>query len=410
MKEMLKQAFNAAIAAADPDLVLERYLPSDRSAKVTVVGAGKSAAKMAAAFEKAWQGPIQGLVVTRYGHKVPTTSIEVVEAAHPLPDGAGIKGAQRILDMVTGLGADDLVIALISGGGSALLSLPVAGVSMEQKQAVNKSLLHSGATIAEINCVRKHLSMIKGGHLAKACFPARVLSFAISDVVGDDPSVIASGPTVGDGTTCGQARDILKRYNIKGYDDLLMESVKPDDPCFTNTVYKLIATPQKSLQAARDFLANNGIDSVILSDRIEGEAREIAKVHAAIAHQIANYGQPGLAPCVLLSGGELTVTVRNPAGCGGPNTEFLLSLLQHIDGLENLYALAADTDGIDGSEDNAGAWIDPTSRQRAFDKGLRTMDYLDNNQAYRFFFEMDDLFVSGPTLTNVNDFRAIYIE
>ncbi|WP_419799225.1 MAG: glycerate kinase type-2 family protein [Terasakiella sp.] len=410
MKDMLKQAFEAAVSAADPDVVLERYLPNDRHRKVTVVGAGKSAAKMAAAFERAWQGPVRGLVVTRYGHKVPTRFIEVVEAAHPVPDEAGLQAAKRILKMVSELGEDDLVVALISGGGSALLSLPAEGVSIVQKQAVNKALLQSGATIDEMNCVRKHLSAIKGGRLAKACFPAQLLSLAISDVPGDDPSVIASGPTVGDVTTCAEAREILNRYGIEGYDDLLVESVNPDDPCFARSTYKLIATPQRSLQAACDFLANKGISSLILSDRIEGEAREIAKMHGAIAQQIVTYGQPISAPCVLLSGGETTVSIRNPDGAGGPNAEFLLSLLDHMDGVERVYALAADTDGIDGSEDNAGAWIDPTSRQRAKDKGLKVRDYLDSNQSYRFFFEMDDLFAPGPTLTNVNDFRAIYIE
>ncbi|WP_417796068.1 glycerate kinase type-2 family protein [Terasakiella pusilla] len=409
MRDFLTALFNEAVRLADADVVLDRHLPQDRTQKVTVIGAGKGAAKMARALENLWEGPVSGLVITRYGHTVPTRFIEVVEAAHPVPDAAGQAGAARMKEMVEGLGADDLVIALISGGGSALLSLPLDGVSLEEKQAVNKALLHSGATIDEINCVRKHLSAIKGGRLAKACYPARVLSLAISDVPGDDPSVIASGPTVADGTSVADATAILQRYGIKGYDDKLQESVKPDDPCWENMTYRLIATPQTSLQGAADLAVQQAIPAMILSDRIEGEAREVAKVHAAIVRQIQDHGQPIKPPCLLLSGGEATVTIKNPQGRGGPNAEFILALCDQLRGVDGVYALAADTDGIDGSEDNAGAWFDPTSLERMEKRGLDLHHHLDENLSYDFFKALDDLFIPGPTLTNVNDFRAIYI-
>ncbi|SCA56830.1 putative hydroxypyruvate reductase [Candidatus Terasakiella magnetica] len=409
MKTLLQNAFNEAIRVADAHEVMKDYLPKERSGKVTVIGAGKGAAKMAQAFEQYWLGEINGLVITRYGHSVPTKHIEVVEAAHPVPDEAGLNGAKRIMEMVSPLGEDDLVFALISGGGSALLSLPIEGVEMAEKQAVNKALLQCGATIDEINCVRKHLSAIKGGRLAKACYPAQLMTLSISDVPGDDACVIASGPTVGDPSTTEQALDILKRYKIKGYDEKLVESIKLDDECFKNSVYELIATPQKSLQAASDFLASKGIASLILSDRIEGEACEMAKMHAAIVRQIIDHGQPINAPCVLLSGGEATVSLKNLKGRGGPNGEFMLSFLDQIRGLDNVYALAADTDGIDGSEDNAGAWVDPSSQVRMEKLGLNLHEYLENNLSYDFFEKMGDLFKPGPTLTNVNDFRVIYI-
>lgn len=409
MRTFLTDLFNEAVRLADADVVLDQYLPEDRRQKVTVIGAGKGAAKMARAFENLWEGPVRGLVITRYGHSVPTRFIEVVEAAHPVPDAAGQAGAARMMEMVQGLGEEDLVIALISGGGSALLSLPLDGVSLQEKQAVNKALLHSGATIDEINCVRKHLSAIKGGRLAKACYPARVLSLAISDVPGDDPSVIASGPTVADGTSVADATAILQRYGIAGYDDKLQESVKPDDPCWARMSYQLIATPQTSLQGAADLAAKKGIPALILSDRIEGEAREVAKVHGAIVRQIQDHAQPIQPPCVLLSGGEVTVSIKNPQGRGGPNAEFILALCDQLRGVEGVYALAADTDGIDGSEDNAGAWFDPTSLERIAQQGLNLHHHLDQNLSYDFFDRLGDLFVPGPTLTNVNDFRAIYI-
>ena len=409
MKDLLKDLFDAAIDAADADKVLADYLPDDRRGKLTVIGAGKGSAQMARALENAWDGEISGIVITRYGHAVPTNHVEVVEASHPVPDEAGQVAAQRILDLVTDLGEEDQVIALISGGGSALLSLPLCGISPEEKQAVNKALLHSGASIDEMNCVRKHLSAVKGGRLAKACYPARLLTLAISDVPGDEASVIASGPTVGDPTTCADALDILHRYQIEGFEDRLLETIKSDDPCLEKSEFKLIATPQKSLQVAADVLEARGIASLILSDRIEGEARDVAKVHAAIVRQIQDHEQPIQPPCVILSGGETTVSIKNPDGRGGPNGEFMLSFLEQTRGLENVYALAADTDGIDGSEDNAGAWVDPTSEIRRKALNLNIHDHLENNLSYDFFQELGDIFKPGPTLTNVNDFRAIYV-
>jgi glycerate 2-kinase len=409
MRDFLKAAFDAAISAADADVVLQDYLPTDRSRKVCVIGAGKGAAKMAAAFERLWEGPIEGLVITRYGHRVPTNHIEVVEASHPVPDEAGQKAAERMMDMVSSLGEDDLVIALISGGGSALMPLPTPAITLAEKQAVNKALLNCGATIDEINCVRKHLSAIKGGRLAKACYPAQVITLSISDVPGDEPSVIASGPTVADPTTLSEAQAILKRYGIDGYSDKLEETVKSDDPCWDKSSYHLIATPQKSLQAAADYAKSQGIESLILSDRIEGEAREVAKVHAAIVRQIQDHGQPVNAPCLLLSGGEATVTIKNPKGRGGPNGEFMLSLIDQLRRVENVWALAADTDGIDGSEDNAGAWGESTSLARVEASGINLHDHMDQNLSYDFFEALGDLFKPGPTLTNVNDFRAIYV-
>ena len=410
MKELLERMFQVAIDAADSEKILASFLPEDRTRKVTVIGAGKGAAKMAKAFEDCWQGEINGLVITRYGHNVQTRFIEVVEAAHPVPDQAGQDGAKRILDLVSNLDRDDLVIALISGGGSALLPLPVEGLSIEDKQNVNKALLQSGANIHEMNCVRKHLSAIKGGRLAKACYPAKLITYAISDVAGDDPDVIASGPTVGDRTTIEDARNILNRYGIEGYDNYLTESVFPDDPSLATHEYHLIATPQKSLDAIKEVLKNEKINVVVLSDVIEGEARELAKMHGAIVRQIIKTNEPFPTPCLLISGGEATVTLKNKAGRGGPNAEFLLSLLDYLQDTKGIYALCADTDGIDGSEDNAGAYISDVSYQKAQERGLNLKQYLDANLSYDFFKEMGDLFVSGPTLTNVNDLRMIYID
>lgn len=411
---LLQELFDVALKAADPDFVLEQYLPADRSGKLIVVGAGKGAAKMARALERSWQGDVSGIVITRYGHAIACDFIEVIEASHPVPDEAGKIGAERILDLVSGLDENDQVICLISGGGSALLSLPAAGISMGQKQALNKALLHSGASIEEMNCVRKHLSAIKGGRLAEAVFPAKLLSLAISDVPGDDPSVIASGPTVVDETTCEQALNILKRYNVQideNISDALksgqMETVKKLN---SKNEFHLIATPQLSLQAAADYLEKQGIACMILSDRIEGEAREIAKMHSAIVRQIQDHHQPIAPPCILLSGGETTVTIKGKNGKGGPNAEFLLSFLEQVRDLKGVYAFAADTDGIDGSEDNAGAFVDPTSHGRAKMQGLKPSHYLEENQSYDFFKKLDDLFIPGPTLTNVNDIRAIYIK
>jgi hydroxypyruvate reductase len=381
-----------------------------------VVGAGKAAASMARAVETHWDGPISGLVVTRYGHGVPCHQIEVVEASHPVPDAAGQEAASRILASVQGLTADDLVLCLISGGGSALLALPASGITLEDKQAVAKALLRSGASIHQMNCVRKHLSAIKGGRLAVAAFPARVVTLAISDVPGDDVSVIASGPTVPDPSTFREALAILKRYGIDGPEPVIRhlmagvdETPKSGDPRLGRSTTVLIATPQDSPEAAARIARTVGYSPVILGNALEGEARDMAMVHAGIARQIAGYGQPAAAPCVLLSGGETTVTVRGK-GRGGRNAEFLLALAVALDSHPGIFGLAADTDGIDGSEDNAGAWIGPDTLARAAAAGLDAKALLAGNDAYRFFAGLDDLIVTGPTLTNVNDFRAILID
>jgi hydroxypyruvate reductase len=388
---------------------------------------------MAQALEAAWpaDAPLEGLVVTRYGHVPPRRSgaapmrVEVIEAAHPVPDAAGLQAAQRMLAMTRGLTEDDLVICLISGGGSSLLTLPAqwpgGGVSLEDKQRINRALLASGATIAEINCVRKHLSAIKGGRLAAACAPARVVTLMISDVPGDDPTVIASGPTVPDPTTCTQALQILQRYAIEVPDDLAehlqngtLETPKPGAPGFARNAVKLVATPQQSLEAAAGAARAAGLQAYILSDAMEGESREVGRVHAALARSVALRGQPFARPCVILSGGETTVTLRAPApgatrGRGGRAGEFCLGLAQALQGQAGVYALAADTDGIDGVEDNAGAWVGPESLARAQQLGLKVDHFLDRNDAYGFFSGLGDLFVTGPTFTNVNDFRAILV-
>ncbi|MCH2274735.1 glycerate kinase [Thalassospira sp.] len=416
-RDTLLQLMDAALKAADPAVQIPRNLPTKPKGKTIVIGAGKASANMAQAFEKAWDGDISGLVVTRYGHAVPCEKIEIVEASHPVPDAAGQKAAQRILDIVKSAGPDDLVVCMISGGGSALLALPGPGLTLEDKQAISKSLLHSGATISEMNCVRKHLSAIKGGRLAAACAPARMVTYLVSDVPGDDPAIIASGPTVADPTTGQDALDIIRRYRIEiplAATELLNndihETVKPGDKCFDGHEVIMLSRPQDSLEAAAKVARDLGINPVILGDAIEGEAREVAIVHAGIAHQVANHGQPAARPCVLLSGGETTVTVRAKGGRGGRNSEFLLSLLIQFRDHEGFSALAIDTDGIDGSEDNAGAIIDPTSWQKAISAGIDLREYLANNDAYSAFAKIDDLLITGPTLTNVNDFRAILIE
>lgn len=413
-QRLLRDLFATAIAAAHPDQVLADHLPADRSGRVVVIGAGKAAAAMAAVIEREWQGEISGLVVTRYEHGAPCRKIEVVEAAHPVPDDAGERVARRVLELVSGLGEEDRVIFLLSGGGSSLLALPAEGISLKDKQAINKALLKSGATIAEINCVRKHLSAIKGGRLAKASWPASVYTYAISDVPGDEATVIASGPTVGDATTSADALAILARYaieipaNVRSWlQDPRSETVKPGDPCLARSHFQLIATPQQSLDAAAAQARAAGFTPLILGD-LEGESREVAKVHAGIARQALLHGQPVQPPCVILSGGETTVTVRGN-GRGGRNAEFLLSLTDSLKGLPGVYALAGDTDGIDGSEDNAGAIMTPDSYAHATRLGLSASDELANNNGYGYFAALDGLVVSGPTRTNVNDFRAILI-
>ncbi len=414
-RALLLAMFRAAIDAAQPALCLPAHLPSPPKGRTIVIGAGKASAAMAAAFEAHWPGPVEGLVVTRYGHGAPTRRIEIVEAAHPVPDAAGREAAARILRLVSGLGEDDLVVALISGGGSALLAAPAAGLTLEDKQAVNRALLKSGADIAEMNCVRKHLSAIKGGRLAAACAPARVHALMISDVPGDDLSVIASGPTVPDATTREDALAVIAKYGIDlpasvraRLDDPACETPKPGDPVFARVTNTLIATPQSSLEAAAQVARAAGVTPVLLGDALEGESREVAKVMAGVARSVTRHGTPAGAPCVLLSGGETTVTVRGK-GRGGRNAEFLLALAVALDGAAGIHALAGDTDGVDGSEDNAGAILTPDSLARAQVAGVSAKALLADNDGYSFFAALDDLVVTGPTLTNVNDFRAILV-
>ncbi|NKF28188.1 glycerate kinase [Pseudomonas sp. BGM005] len=413
-QQLLRELFATAIDAAHPQHVLEQYLPADRSGRVIVIGAGKAAAAMAQVVERCWHGEVSGLVVTRYGHGAPCQKIEVVEAAHPVPDAAGLAVAQRVLEMVSDLSEDDRVIFLLSGGGSALLALPAEGITLADKQSINKALLKSGATIGEMNCVRKHLSAIKGGRLGKACWPATVYTYAISDVPGNLATVIASGSTVADPSTSAEALAILQRYHIEvpatvrtWLQSPASETVKPGDPSLARSHFQLIARPQQSLEAAAVKARQAGFSPLILGD-LEGESREVAKVHAGIARQIALHGQPLAAPCVILSGGETTVTVRGN-GRGGRNAEFLLSLTDSLKGHPGIYALAGDTDGIDGSEDNAGALMTPDSYRRATELGLSASDELDNNNGYGYFAALDGLIVTEPTRTNVNDFRAILI-
>ena len=415
-QSLLRDLYSHAVAAADPKAVLAAHLPSPPKGRTVVVGAGKAAASMARAVEENWSGPISGLVVTRYDHSVSCDHIEVVEAAHPVPDAAGREAAARIVKLLEELGADDLALCLISGGGSALLSLPGPGISLEDKQALNSQLLKSGAPISEMNCVRKHLSAIKGGRLALAAWPARVLSLAISDVPGDDPAVIASGPTVADPTTLADARKILAAYGIeaapaiaRALDNPSSETPKPGDERLDGVETVLIATPQMDLEAAAAKALDEGVTPLILGDAIEGEAREVAQVMAGIATQVCRHGQPVARPCVLLSGGETTVTLKGK-GRGGRNAEFLLALAIALDGLAGVSAIACDTDGIDGSEDNAGCIIGPDTLSRAKSLGLDAEAYLADNDAYSFFKALGDLVISGPTLTNVNDFRAILIQ
>ena len=380
-----------------------------------VVGAGKASAAMARALEERWRGALRGIVVTRYGHAVRCEHIDVVEAAHPVPDAAGVAAAQRVLASVAGLSGDDLVIALISGGGSALLTLPAPGVSLADKQQVNRALLASGAAIGEINCVRRHLSAIKGGRLAAACHPARVVTLAISDVPGDNPIDIASGPTVADPTTRADARAVLLRYGVDVpvpvralLDTEAAESVKPGDPRLARAEYRIIATPQKALEAAAQVARAEGMTPVILSDSIEGEARDVGKVLAALAREAALRRHPFVPPCVLLSGGETTVTVRGD-GRGGRNVEFLLALTLALQGRRGIYALAGDTDGVDGVEEIAGAIATPDTLVRGLERGRNAADDLDRNDAHAFFEAIGDGVITGPTRTNVNDFRAILI-
>lgn len=414
--ETLQAMFDAAVAAAQASTTIAAHLPSPPKGRTIVIGAGKASGAMAQAFEQHWKGKIDvGLVLTRYDYGLPCEHIEIVEASHPVPDAAGQQAAARIREIVQGLSAEDLVICLISGGGSSLLSQPAPGLTLEDKQDINKRLLKSGATISEMNCVRKHLSTIKGGQLAAACAPAKVFTLLISDVPGDDPSAIASGPTVPDPTTFADAQAIIDKYQIDGPPAVLehirkaeVETPKPGDSCFDNTETHMIAAPQMSLEAAAEVARQHGYTPLILGDSIEGEASDVALVHAGIAQQVVRHGQPAQAPCVLLSGGETTVTVRGK-GRGGRNAEFALALTVALNGMENVYAIACDTDGIDGTEDNAGAIVTPDTLKRAEAKGLNAKAYLANNDGYSFFEGIENLVITGPTFTNVNDLRAIIV-
>jgi hydroxypyruvate reductase len=418
-RALLLDMFSAAVSAAAPDIAVPPHLPPPPAGRTVVVGAGKAAAAMARAVEIHWPAdkPLSGMVVTRYGHGVgPLARIEVVEASHPVPDAAGHAAAVRILDMVQGLGPDDLVLCLISGGGSALLSLPAPGVTLADKQAVNRALLRCGAPINDMNCVRKHLSAIKGGRLAAAAAPAQVVSLIISDVPGDDPSVIASGPTVPDATTLADARAVLARYGIEApasvaarLADPDAETPKPGDPALANARLHIVARPRASLEAAAAIARAAGVEPVILGDAIEGEAASVGRVMGSIARRVSEYARPVPPPCVLISGGETTVTVRGQ-GRGGRNVEFLLSLAVELDGRPGVHALAGDTDGVDGAEEVAGAVIGPDTLARAKALGIDARERLADNDGHGFFEALGDQVVTGPTLTNVNDFRAIIIE
>ena len=427
-REFLLALFGTAVRSALPVHAMASHLPAPPRGRTVVIGAGKAGASMAQAVEALWpaDAPLSGLVVTRYEH-IPqrppglAERIAVVEAAHPVPDAAGMQAAERILAMVQGLTADDLVLCLISGGGSSLLTLPAEGLTLEDKQRINRTLLESGADIAEMNCVRKHLSRIKGGRLAAACAPARVVTLTISDVPGDDPATIASGPTVPDAGSCAQALAIIDRLKIALPDTVraalqsgALETLKPGDACFEGHALAVISAPRQALEAAAAQARAAGLDAWVLSDEVEGEAREVGRVHAALARAVARHGQPFKAPCVLLSGGETTVTVRprQPGaakGRGGRAGEFCLGLAQALQGQPGVWALAADTDGIDGVENNAGALVAPETLARARALGMPVQDHLDRNDAWTYFHHLDDLVMTGPTFTNVNDFRALLI-
>jgi glycerate 2-kinase len=425
---LLHKMFDAAVLRALPARGLAAWLPEAPRGRTVVLGAGKAGGAMAAAVDALWpaDAPLSGLVVTRYDH-VPADylarpgRIEVVQAAHPVPDEAGEKAAWRMAQLAHGLTEDDLVLCLISGGGSALLSAPVPGLRLVDKQAINRALLRSGATIEEMNCVRKHLSFLKGGRLATLCAPARVVSLLISDVPGDDPAVIASGPTVPDPSTCAQALAVLRRYHIEvpaavqeGLSSGAFETPKPGDPRFDGHSVHLVATPQASLEAAAELAREHGMAAHILSDELEGESRVVGQVHAALARAVARRDQPFARPCVILSGGETTVTLGapvagEPRGRGGRASEFLLSCALALQGQAQVWGLAADTDGIDGVESNAGALIGPDTLARAEAAGVSAQDCLDRHDAFSFFESLGDLVVTGPTFTNVNDFRALLI-
>ncbi|MEO6032920.1 MAG: glycerate kinase [Burkholderiaceae bacterium] len=433
----LRALFDAAVAQAVPGPALARFLPAPPKGRTLVLGAGKAGGSMAAAVDALWPAgaPMSGLVVTRYGHVPPAYQarqrdgagrIEVVEAAHPVPDAAGRRAAQRIAGLAQGLGKDDLVLCMISGGASSLLAMPAEGLTLEEKQSINKALLRSGAAIDEMNCVRKHLSAIKGGRLAAMCAPAQVVTLLISDVPGDSPEVIGSGPTVPDGSSCTDALRILARYEIDipataraGLESGALETPKPGDARFNGHRVHMVAAPRQSLEAAAEAARQAGIHAHVLSDEMEGESREVGKVQAALARFVAHRGQPFTKPCVILSGGETTVTLKRRdaepsgakarAGRGGRATEFLLGCAIALQGDASVHVIAGDTDGIDGVEDNAGAIVTPDTLARALEQGLQAQDFLDRNDAYNFFEPLGDLVNTGPTFTNVNDFRALLV-
>jgi hydroxypyruvate reductase len=420
-RAFLRTLYDAAVAAAQPAVVMGDVLPPPpKKGRTVVIGGGKASGAMVAAFDALWpaDAPVSGLVLTRYHHTPPGYAgrIELREASHPVPDEAGLRGAQEMLHCVQGLTPDDLVIALVSGGGSALLSLPAPGLTFAEKQGINRALLESGAAIDEMNCVRKHLSAIKGGRLAAACAPATVMTLLISDVPGDAPEVIASGPTLPDATTCADALAICKRYGIdlppaarQGLESGAFETPKPGDARFATHGVRMMATPQMSLEAAARVARAAGVQAHVLSDEIEGESRVVGAVHAALARAVARRGQPFAKPCVILSGGETTVTVKRKGGRGGRATEFLLGCALALQGEPGVHVLAADTDGIDGIEDNAGAIVTPDTLARAAALGVSARARLDANDCYNFFAPLGDLVITGPTFTNVNDFRALLI-
>ncbi|HEX2527563.1 MAG TPA: glycerate kinase [Geminicoccus sp.] len=411
----LRGLFGQAVQAADPLFAVPPHLPPPPKGRTVVVGLGKAAAVMAQAVERHWPGPIEGVVVTRDDHEAPTDRITVLSASHPVPDERSEAGARRLLDAVAGLTADDLVLCLVSGGGSALCALPAPGLTLADKIAVNKALLRSGASIDEMNCVRKHLSGFKGGRLARAAAPAKLVALLISDVPGDDPAVIASGPTVPDPTSFADALALVRRYRLdlpdavrRHLEEGADETPKPGDPAFAHVENRLIAAPQRSLERAAAFARAKGIRPVLLGDALEGEARQVATVMAGIARSVRRHGEPVAAPCVLLSGGETTVTVHGN-GRGGRNVEFLLGLAVALQGEAGVYGIAGDTDGIDGAEDVAGAVVTPDTLGRAAALGLDARAMLDDNDAHSFFEKLGDQVVTGPTLTNVNDIRAVLV-
>ncbi|MBS3649785.1 glycerate kinase [Pseudaminobacter sp. 19-2017] len=415
-KEFLASLFRAAVAAADPELTIRKHLPKKPKGRTIVVGAGKGSAQMAAAFEKAWDGPLEGVVVTRYGFGAKCDRIEILEAAHPVPDEAGLTASTRLLKAVSGLTEDDLVVALISGGGSALLPSPPPGLMLADEIAVNEALLASGAPISAMNTVRKHVSGIKGGRLAAAAHPAQVVTLVVSDIPGDNPAMVASGPTVPEASTRADALKIVETYRMKLPDAVMAhlaspaaEAPNPVDERFAGNEVHVIASAAVSLEAAAEEARRQGTEAVILSDSMEGEARDVGAVHAAIAREVALRGRPFTRPVLMLSGGETTVTLRGKPGKGGRNSEFLLSFAIGIDGVDGVHALAADTDGIDGSEDNAGAFADGGSVATMRAAGVDAKSLLAGNNAWTAFEAAGGLFAPGPTGTNVNDFRAILV-